>query len=772
VKRAAPAAAKGEHVIRRHAAVATGLLLAIAAPQVQAAPLPASITIAGGVSLGAYEAGLVYYTLEAVRANPGLSELKLATGASAGSVNGFMSILQMCGTARPDPRESLFWKAWIPLGLADLTQPGKANPTAAFSRAAFDKPLDLIGKAWATGLRADCDVVFGVSVTRLHPRMVSLKGERLQLPRVEEHFQVRVQGRGPGKAPRLTNYVDPTWEGEQALLVEGKDGEVPMAALVDALFASTAFPGAFPPQPVRHCIVSASKGTWPGCPESAARNDAFVDGGVFDNTPVRLASKLAASGLQLGEGPARWLDRPDLGHGEIPGKMVFTYVSTDVRTFPAADRAAEGKIPSTLLGIVGDVGASFYDSARAKNLLYVAEEDPVFFERLVIPERHLPAASSPLGAFFGFFETGLREFDFALGMYDARRMAEVRLSARFAKAGRTGQVQLPEKLPGAVAAPASWQPYRCLSAVMDDPAAAEAACQGDDLRDFRVVLQTSIERLWDRCAGLEELKGVYADDPLCTAAAAGQPPRRVPGVDPLPGATWRKGAKENETGYTMRLLAAHRFEFKDLGLTRDQAAEAPARLRERLLEVGSQVSATQPGGQAALVETAVKMAADAVVYVPPRFTGWILVGSDPEIGISKGFRSDLGGVASVRLLAALQVTNTGRLISNESGALALAPLIGIEILPATWASTTLQPSVVVRGGFLFSSRDGWSTKTCPTPTSDVIGSCSRPVIGAGLAATALERIRIQVMFNYYPAPPIESTSWWAVSPSLGVQFPF
>ena len=52
------------------------------------------------------------------------------------------------------------------------------------------------------------------------------------------------------------------------------------------------------------------------------------------------------------------------------------------------------------------------------------DEDPVFFDRLVIPERHLPAASSPLGAFFGFFETGLREFDFALGMYDARRMAE------------------------------------------------------------------------------------------------------------------------------------------------------------------------------------------------------------------------------------------------------------------------------------------------------------------------------------------------------------
>jgi len=245
-------------------AVAAALVLATSPLPALAAPLPASMTIAGGVSLGAYEAGLVYYTLEGLRANPGLTELKLATGASAGSVNGFMAVLQSCGAGVPDPRQSLFWKAWIPLGLADLTQPGKEVPTAAFSRAAFDKPLGLISTAWASGLRADCDVVFGLSVTRLQPRMVSLKGERLTLPRVEEHFVVRVQGRGPGKPPRLTNYADPAWEGEQALLVEDKNGEVPFPALVDALFASTAFPGAFPPQAIRHCVVTRGTGTWPG----------------------------------------------------------------------------------------------------------------------------------------------------------------------------------------------------------------------------------------------------------------------------------------------------------------------------------------------------------------------------------------------------------------------------------------------------------------------------------------------------------------------------
>ena len=121
-------------MIRRTLAAAalTALLGDPLAPAL-AAPLPASMTIAGGVSLGAYEAGLVYYTLESLRANPGLTELKLATGASAGSVNGFMAVLQSCGPGVANPRQSLFWKAWIPLGLDNLTQPGKGVPTAAFS---------------------------------------------------------------------------------------------------------------------------------------------------------------------------------------------------------------------------------------------------------------------------------------------------------------------------------------------------------------------------------------------------------------------------------------------------------------------------------------------------------------------------------------------------------------------------------------------------------------------------------------------------------------
>ena len=758
--------------MRTLAGIAFLLLLAAPASARGEAPRPASVTIAGGVSLGAYEAGVAYYAVEMLRANAGMTELKLATGASAGSVNSLLLLLQVCGAPVPDPRRSVFWKAWIPLGLSGLAGSGKASPTAAFSRAAFEAPLALIREAWAAGLRSDCDVVFGLSVTRLTPRPVSLKGERLQLPRVEEHFVVRIRGRGPGRPPLLTNYADPTWEGEQALLPEGRGGEIAFPALVDALFASTAFPGAFPPQPIRHCIVAGGAGPWAGCPEASARSDLFVDGGVFDNTPIRLATQVAAAGLRGSAGSEHWIEKPDLRKREVRETMNFAYLSTDVSTFPPAAEGAAGKDPTSILEVAARVGGSFLGSARAKNLLYLHDQDPEFFERLVLAERHLPAASSPMGAFFGFFETSLREFDFTLGMYDARDLGQARLAPRLASGGAGGELRLPEAAPGAADAAGSWQPYRCLQAVLDHPEAAGELCLGETLRDFRIVLQTSLERLWDRCAALGADENAFIADPRCRAAAEGKPPLRVPGVEPLPGETWRRAKDETETAYTMRLLAAHQLHFEDLGLGRDQADQAPARLREQLLAVGHQVASSQPGGQGAIVEAAVKVGADQVTYVPPRNTAWVLFGRDLEAGASKGFTVERRLIGAVRLHGAFQVNNTATVLSSEHGSPAVSLLAGVEVLPASMASSTFQPSLIVRGGVLLSAKDDFWFGSCPHPESTEVGSCSRPALGVGVAATALERVRLQLFWNYYFRVQTGNVAWWAISPGIGLQWPF
>src|SRR5262245_2450460 len=107
----------------RRTVLATVVLLGAGAAE--ATQPPASITISGGVSRGPDESGLVYYPVEAMRLNPSAATPRVVTGASAGSVNGFMTILQSCGAAVPDPTGSLLWNAWIPLGLEKLYVKGQ-----------------------------------------------------------------------------------------------------------------------------------------------------------------------------------------------------------------------------------------------------------------------------------------------------------------------------------------------------------------------------------------------------------------------------------------------------------------------------------------------------------------------------------------------------------------------------------------------------------------------------------------------------------------------
>jgi hypothetical protein len=562
--------------------------------------------------------------------------------------------------------------------------------------------------------------------------------------------------------------VDPRWLGEQALLAE-KDGEVLFSGLVDALFASTAFPGAFPPQPVAHCVVGDGRPA--RCPVSEARSALFVDGGVFDNTPVRLATRIAAAGLRVDStGKARWLDAPDLSVRELPPSLVFAYLSTEASTFPEQTARAQPAELGTLLAVTAQVGGSFLSTARAKNLLYVHDDAPDVFEQLLIPERHLPAASSPLGAFFGFVEGELRRFDFALGMYDARRLTEARVGARLAGAGL--RPSYPEDTPGAHASAAAWRRYRCLHAVMDGLPGAQELCSGEDLRDFRIVFQTSIERLWDGCSRLTEDSEAYDSDPLCRRARLGEPVMAVPFVKALEDGSWRRRADENDAAYSMRLLAAHEFHFQDLGLARDEAEKAPAALRARFLEIGDSVASAQPVGQGLVVSTLVKMAADQVAYVPPRFTLWALYGRDPELGISKGFQTGGVLVAPVRLHAAVQLVGSDQLFSSEGGNLVPGLVVGAEYLPSWWANTRLQPSLLLRGGWLFSSSDDGGFGTCDDPGSDVIGDCSRPTVQAGFSATLLERVRLQATFNWYPPVRSGQDHQWAIGPGIGLQWGF
>lgn len=749
--------------------VLAALLLA-AAPTGQPAGLkdiPIALTVSGGVSLGAYQAGYLYYSLAAQRANPSIGKVILATGASAGSVNALLTLGSSCAGTTLDPRQSLFHRVWVPMGLTQLFRPEETSPVAAFSQKTFQDVGAMVEEDLARGLPASCDVVLGIAASRLSPRLLDAAAGRLKVPVTQEHFVVRIRGRGAGRMPLITNYVDPDSLDEQAFLPEAPDGSVPFPALLDAVIASTSFPVAFPPRAVRHCVVRTRGSSAPFCPEPRATTALFVDGGVFDNSPLRLAATYAAGGLSLTPGRAlRWDPGPRLsGSRSPPPDLAFAFLSADAAAFPDQSASESGGDDALVPLLLRQLGG-FVNSARSRELTLLIEDYPHIVENLIYPRRHFPAASSPMYAFYGFFDEGFRSFDFDLGMYEARRQLKEFTLPRLDPALRE-RFTFPEDLAEARTAGPSWAPFACLRALFDGAGDPAARCAGDDLRPVRILAQVSLDRLWDRCGPDSHWDPPPDGFTACSAAQRGAPPPRVPGVTGSPD--FRRRAGESEAAQTTRLLAAYGFDWSDIpvpkGATSDQVLAA---LRSQLAEVGSRLARAQPTfGERALIGAAGRVGVDLFFYVPPRATVWLTLGRALEAGGDWAVKD----LSWLRLTGALEIMNLGTVLGSSPPPVAFVPLVGISALPREIGSAFFQPSFLLRGGYMLSPNDSFGAKPCEGNDRVTIGACSRPAAETGAAAAITGLLRLQLLFAWYP-PAFGSPGLWAIIPSLGVQLGF
>ncbi|MEO0345842.1 MAG: hypothetical protein AAF229_06250, partial [Pseudomonadota bacterium] len=166
---------------------------------------PFSMVIRGGVSLGAYEAGVnwaLLRLLKDLRDDPEATiepTLYAAAGASAGAVNGFLAGLIWC-TERPalgpgpdTLDDNLFRNTWRYIDINELLEHAPLDEQldedqAGFSRAAMrvveNDVRDAIG---ARRFSPGCEVGFGVSLTRDKPVLftnagVDISQQRLLLP--------------------------------------------------------------------------------------------------------------------------------------------------------------------------------------------------------------------------------------------------------------------------------------------------------------------------------------------------------------------------------------------------------------------------------------------------------------------------------------------------------------------------------------------------------------------------------------------------------------
>lgn len=410
---------------------------------------PLLLVSSGGISLGAYQAGVNWAFLSLLhqgqRQDIGLPpfDLAVATGASAGSINTLFATSEWY---RPDfskthPEESLFWRFWTGLGIAELLPEYRdgVEPVAGgvcrrneslLSRCYIEGTLvpELVRPALQEfGTRdADLDVSIGITVTRQEPVEVALSGDGLSVRTVRSVSAVRAQGRRgdrqrmrllpepalrPDDAPQPVSPLrpekawDPSWLGNVIhlpLVVDPERADHNLDPVTKLVMASAAFPGAWAPVRLTYAEQAQADGTIVR-PDSAW----FVDGGVFDNNPLTLAYLL----YEYRRHDEPWED------------PLAVFVDPDnVRGRGAEDHGAE---PVTRgLGAVMKLLGSAVTTAREYELEVLArslaEDDR---QQLRSSSRRFPVVGVHLKAFGAFLARPFREYDFYVGAYDGFRFS-------------------------------------------------------------------------------------------------------------------------------------------------------------------------------------------------------------------------------------------------------------------------------------------------------------------------------------------------------------
>jgi hypothetical protein len=746
----------------------------------EALPVPLAVTVSGGVSLGAYQAGFLYYLSETIKQNPDLLEFEILTGASAGLINSLLALISVGGDPDPDPTDTEFYKTWTELRWNELFDVDEAPVFALSSRKVMHRLGEAIRVSWKEGIDPSVDIVMGATATRMRSIQTELS-KGLTVSRQEEKFVFRVRGQGPGREPLITNYADPSHVLSQPVLpfhdpdLEGPaDGRDNFDILMDILFASSSLPLIFESQEIAFC------NTEPGgvsedriedqlrCEEPDHIGE-FADGALLDKWPLRLAYRTSRAGLiRDQEGRLSWRDVPDLDRSEPPDdQLFFLYIDPDDAAYPPLPPPTvegRGGEPEEV-GLFKQLGLFFGGylvSTQAKELYTLVEEHPDVREQMNLASRDLPSASGLLANFFGFFDREFRRYDFFLGMRDARMFVQDVLGDRIRRvAGESVELVLPEPTDANDHAEA-WRPYRCLSWYLDGDERFAGSCSGDDLQDFRILLQVSLDRLYDHCRRLP------ADEPIqhgrCAEARAGAIPPEVPGVQgDLGEDDWMSEEGESEFGYVMRLLESYEFHFEDFGLKRSEARRAMSLIREELLNLVDAFGKKLPWGERQSVRVLGKPAVNFFKYAPPRMIIYFVAGKGAEIGTS--ITGTWIPSRWFRLNAAVQMQGLVQLASEAPNVFTLTPLIGFELEIPGLNGPMIQARGGLRTGYQLTTEDRFHSRTCDYEwfSGDSV-RCSAPVFQGFIAVSFYERIRVQLGLEWFPEflPPMDEagTNVW------------
>jgi len=721
--------------------------------------------VSGAVSLGSHEAGQLFLITESLRKSPGSVPIRVTTGASAGSANALISANEACLPGDFTAEQSVGYRAWVEVGLDDLFDPKRTTRQAIFHIDSLERSYGYLEELWKKGLPASCDFAYGVAVTRKSPAEMKL-AEGLVIPRSAERFVVRVQGQAGGP-PHLSNYVDAKTSHNRPLLPFTGVFEDDATALRPVVLASAAFPVAFPAQPIEHCLENEGGPTDGKCIE-ATHVDLFVDGGVFDNNPLGIAYRTARAGLTKQGKDAGLRARAD-GTQPEDVDVLYGYVDPDLRSYPMYSPAQSEEDPDDdpVMSLVTRLGGQMLENARGHELASLADENYELLEDLWLINANYPPISELLGAFLGFFERDFRDFDFHLGTYDAfvdlRDRSAVRLGTEKYIEGLDATLRGDAK-----AVPERYRKLACLASQFGAKPYRHLAstCEGDELRNFRVLVQVAIDRLWSNCRFLSAEQVATTKHVGCKQARGGLP---APIVDPsfvVSGPRFQQ-RKESQFDYTLRLLQDYGFHFADLGLEPDEARNARVAIRRKLMTMVEALSAAQGSYlDRTAVMTAGRTLINGIYYEPPQKRAYVGVGSS----IYGGYLGRLGGLRTLFWNPDVRMLNLRDLVNGGAYQFSAQASLGLEYALLPFSSSVLQTAVGVRGGYQFAAADSIGVDPCieANVASDTRG-CSGPVVQTPFNFTLLERVRFSVTPVFYLLPQTFGHQWFELEVGIGAE---
>ncbi len=661
-----------------------------------------AITITGGVSLGVYEAGFLYEAIRLSKKN--LQNGTIFTGASAGAMNSFISIMETCSPKQVKMKDSLFWKSWAELNIDDFYYKEVKKKSSILSRDSFNKLFSNIKNYWERGLKKNCKSYLALSVTRKNP-LNFINGKKLLSPRTIESFYFVITGKGIGIEPEIKNHH--LNDGSiHAYLPFKKQGNFEI--IKNIMMASSSFPLAFEPEPVKHCLIYPQKKST--CNHENVRIDNFIDGGVFNNGPLDLAYKVSKSLNKV-------------------HNTDFLFFDPEIQNYPLIEDEQIVKKEKSVLTNSMSFIKNFILSSRSSQISNFLGSHPQIEKKLQLIKGELPLASDAISGFFGFFEKDFRAFDFLVGVANARRNLLKQSGIRFDFNRRKNSVD---------------QFVSCYVALQDLNRKELKHCTFGQ-SNFEILLKVALERLFENCRLLNSSYSL--ENKLCSFAQKGG---NLAELFPNWSKKYAKRKKETSLDYLMRRLSFYKFEFKDLGLEKDESSMGLIKVKEKLRIAIKNAANGQEIGERILLKNLSAPMLNYLFYSPNFSEKYALFGSNSfDFGISNVVNKSSIPALYHRYSLGVIVNGINSYENAGKWHVGLVPYLGYQHEIKALSNPTIQNRIEIRAGYQISSKNKFKMGLCNVRSnfSESFPHCSHPIIAGVLGVQFFDSIKVQLMYQ-------------------------